>query len=541
MLLRDGAEGSGAEEFGAVATSLTSSRPDEFEAVTGPSSAPLTAGRSARSATVPLVPSPAAAASPEAVAETVVQAIGGSTTSVSPRHRARRLVMLLSDTVALTVSLIIGLLIISPLDDSIEGMHRVVRDLKFVPVFLLAVCIHGGYSLTSQRLATKGGQARRAMARALSTGVLLSLAFDALLSIHDDRHLRIGEALAIGAPALLLLPALRHLTRRIPGLGRAQATRVMIVGSGRVATSVAARLGRCEEVEVLGMVDDDPPPGQPVLGGLNDLPRLISQHRVDHVLVAFSRTPSHQTLDQLRASGSQVSISVVPRLYEMLTWRSRLEELQGIPLLHVAPAELSKAARRVKRVMDIVVSSVALFLLSPVMIAAAIGIRLTSPGPVFFRQLRSGRGGVPFSIYKFRTMYVDAEARRAELLGDNEIDSVLFKIRDDPRITKVGKFLRKTSIDELPQFINVLKGDMSLVGPRPFILEESAQIEGWATRRFDVPPGITGLWQVSGRSELTYDDLRHLDTVYVTSWSLWWDLRILAQTPGSVLKQRGAF
>ena len=257
--------------------------------------------------------------------------------------------------------------------------------------------------------------------------------------------------------------------------------------------------------------------------------------------MAFSRTPSHQTLDQLRASGSQVSISVVPRLYEMLTWRSRLEELQGIPLLHVAPAELSKAARRIKRVMDIVVSSLALFLLSPVMLVAAVGIRMSSPGPVFFRQLRSGRGGVPFSIYKFRTMYVDAEARRAELLDDNEIDSVLFKMRDDPRITKIGKFLRKTSIDELPQFINVLKGDMSLVGPRPFILEESAQIEGWATRRFDVPPGITGLWQVSGRSELTYDDLRHLDTVYVTSWSLWWDLRILAQTPGSVLKQRGAF
>jgi exopolysaccharide biosynthesis polyprenyl glycosylphosphotransferase len=541
MLLRDGAEGSGAEEFGAVVTSLTSSRADDFEVLTDPSVSPLTVGRSSRSATVPLVPSPAAAASPEAVAETVVQAIGGSTTSITPRHRARRLVMLLSDAVALTLSMMIGLLVISPLDDSIEGIHRVVRDLKFVPVFLLAVCIHGGYSLTSQRLATKGGQARRAMARALSTGVLLSLAFDALLSMNDDRHLRIGEALAIGAPALLLLPALRHLVRRIPGLGRAQATRVMIVGSGRVATSVAARLGRCEEVEVVGMVDDDPPPGQPVLGGLGDLPRLIQQHRVDHALVAFSRTPSHQTLDQLRQSGSQVSISVVPRLYEMLTWRSRLEELQGIPLLHVAPAELSRAARRIKRGMDIVVSSAALFVLSPVMLVAAIGIRMTSPGPVFFRQLRSGRGGVPFSIFKFRTMYVDAEDRRADLLADNEIDSVLFKIRDDPRITKVGKFLRKTSIDELPQFINVLKGDMSLVGPRPFILEESAQIEGWATRRFDVPPGITGLWQVSGRSELTYDDLRHLDTVYVTSWSLWWDLRILAQTPGSVLKQRGAF
>ena len=356
-----------------------------------------------------------------------------------------------------------------------------------------------------------------------------------------SRNLHIGEALAIGAPAVILLPILRHLTRRIPGLGRAQATRVLIVGSGRVATSVAGRLGRCEEVEVVGMADDEPAPGQPVLGAMSDLPELIEKHRIDHVLVAFSRTPSHETLARLRGSGARVSISVVPRFYEMLTWRSRLEELQGIPLLHVAPAELSQTAKMIKRAMDLVVSATMLLILSPVMIASAIAIKATSPGPVFFRQQRSGRGGAPFAIFKFRTMYVNAEEMRSSLLAENEMDDVLFKMKEDPRITKVGKFLRKTSLDELPQFLNVLKGDMSLVGPRPFILSESAQIEGWATRRFDVPPGITGLWQVSGRSELTYDDLRHLDTVYVTSWSLWWDLRILAQTPGSVLKQRGAY
>jgi len=170
----------------------------------------------------------------------------------------------------------------------------------------------------------------------------------------------------------------------------------------------------------------------------------------------------------------------------------------------------------------------------------AIVIKWTSPGPVFFRQTRTGRDEAPFQVLKFRTMYQDAEARKSELLHLNEVDGPLFKMVDDPRITGPGRFLRRTSLDELPQLINVWRGDMSLVGPRPFVVSEAAEIEGWARKRFEARPGMTGLWQVSGRNELSHLELCRLDYLYVASWSFWWDMQIMWRTPGSMFKGRGA-
>jgi lipopolysaccharide/colanic/teichoic acid biosynthesis glycosyltransferase len=178
--------------------------------------------------------------------------------------------------------------------------------------------------------------------------------------------------------------------------------------------------------------------------------------------------------------------------------------------------------------------------LAPVMAAMAAAVKLTSPGPVFYRQMRMGRGGMPFAIYKFRTMVDGAEAQQAKLLAASDTAG-LFKMRDDPRVTTLGRLMRKTSLDELPQLINVLVGHMSLVGPRPFSLPESSEIDGWAARRFEVRPGMTGLWQVSGRSELSWQDLRRLDYIYVASWSFWWDLKILWQTPAIVARSQGAY
>jgi lipopolysaccharide/colanic/teichoic acid biosynthesis glycosyltransferase len=155
--------------------------------------------------------------------------------------------------------------------------------------------------------------------------------------------------------------------------------------------------------------------------------------------------------------------------------------------------------------------------------------------------LRAGVGGRPFTMLKFRTMVTDADAQKWQLQAHNEADGPIFKIRADPRVTRVGRLLRRTSLDELPQLLNVVRGEMSLVGPRPFPVDESARIGDSARRRFDVPPGMTGLWQVSGRSDLNYDDLCHLDLLYVSAWSLWWDFRIMLQTPASVFARRGAF
>jgi lipopolysaccharide/colanic/teichoic acid biosynthesis glycosyltransferase len=175
------------------------------------------------------------------------------------------------------------------------------------------------------------------------------------------------------------------------------------------------------------------------------------------------------------------------------------------------------------------------------MVACAIAIRFSSPGPALFKQRRAGRHGKPFTVLKFRTMRCDAEAEIVDLREKSEVDGPLFKIKEDPRVTRVGRILRATSLDELPQLFNVLVGQMSLVGPRPFVMAEAQEIDGWAAKRFTVRPGMTGLWQVSGRSDLPFDDLRHLDYAYVASWSLWWDLRILVKTPPTVLARRGAY
>jgi exopolysaccharide biosynthesis polyprenyl glycosylphosphotransferase len=313
----------------------------------------------------------------------------------------------------------------------------------------------------------------------------------------------------------------------------------VVVGSGQAAWRIVGRLQRTSGVFVVGLVDDDPSLASPVLGTQAELAEICARDRVDDVVVAFPSTPTDETLTLLRGLDKRISVWVVPRLYELLSWRSEVAELQGIPLLAVAPAQAGRAARTAKRVFDVVGAGVLLVLMAPVFAAIALAIRLTSPGPILFRQVRTGQHGRPFRIYKFRTMCVDAEKQRSVLARYNEVDGPLFKIRNDPRVTRAGTLLRRTSLDELPQLINVLRGEMSLVGPRPFPLEESEKITGWATLRFSVPPGMTGLWQVCGRNALTYDDLRHLDYLYAASWSLLWDLRILLQTPGCVLHRRG--
>jgi exopolysaccharide biosynthesis polyprenyl glycosylphosphotransferase len=359
-------------------------------------------------------------------------------------------------------------------------------------------------------------------------------------------HLAKGEGVGLGyLTAIVLLGMVTvPLTRAavVTAFRLSEAARVLIVGTGAVAGRLGRRLTQEQEqgVSVVGYVDNEPMEGWEVLGRLDDLPRLCEQHKVNRVLVAFSRTPPHETAEILRRLSPNVSVSVVPRLYELVCWRSQLDELQGIPVMDVAPGQLSLPSRMGKRAFDVLVSSALLLALSPVLVTIALAIKLTSHGPVLFLQRRSGRQGKTFRIMKFRTMRQGAELERETLSSRNEVDGPLFKVRDDPRQTRVGRFLRRTSLDELAQLFNVLRGDMSLVGPRPFVVEESEQILGWAARRLDMRPGITGLWQVSGRNDLSYSEMRALDYAYVSSWSFWWDVRILTQTPVVVLKRRGA-
>ena len=223
--------------------------------------------------------------------------------------------------------------------------------------------------------------------------------------------------------------------------------------------------------------------------------------------------------------------------------------IDDIAVLGYAPPDLGLVAagtsqvlqQWVKRLTDIALSLVLLLVLTPVLIAIAISVRLTSPGPALFRQVRIGWRGQPFTIYKFRTMTTDAEELLIDLRDHSDVDGPLFKLHRDPRRTRLGAVLRKLSLDELPQLFNVIKGEMSLVGPRPFVPSESAAFTGWAARRFDVRPGMTGRWQVSGRNNMPFDELKRLDHEYVSQWSFWRDLQILLITPARVVRREGAY
>jgi exopolysaccharide biosynthesis polyprenyl glycosylphosphotransferase len=487
------------------------------------------------------VPSSRVNVESDPVADAVVNALGELP---QPARRRGSLVesaaLVVSDVVALGISATLGIVIAraaGPLSSGQSTSSNVTHGVLTALAALAALVLHGAYRSDRQHLLPRAGSGTRAVVFGYPLTVLLLAAFCNV----TKHHVSLSAVLLMTLPAVFIVPVGRHIAKRLPLPGRAQTTRVLIVGSGKVAKRVADRLSRVESLEVVGMADDDPGPGEEVLGPISDLVALVDKYRVDRVLVAFSRTPGTSTLSSLRDLRGRVGISVVPRMFEMLTWRSSLEEIHGIPVLHVAPASLSLSARIVKRTLDLIISSLILLAISPLLIASAIAIKATSPGPVFFRQPRWGRRGEIFYIYKLRSMRMGSEAAREEVAETNEVDGPLFKMKEDPRITKVGAFLRKTSLDELPQLINVLRGDMSLVGPRPFVPAEAAQIDGAAARRYEVLPGMTGLWQVSGRSELSYEDLRHLDTVYVSSWSLWWDLRILAHTPAAVLKRSGAY
>ena len=225
-----------------------------------------------------------------------------------------------------------------------------------------------------------------------------------------------------------------------------------------------------------------------------------------------------------------IDVHVSSGLFDVLPARVFVREVAGTPFMYVRNASLSPADFAAKRLFDLCLSGLVLMLGMPLWLAIAACIKIDSPGPVFYRQQRVGRGGRLFWMFKFRSMYVDAEARLEGLAKHNEADGPLFKMRNDPRVTRVGRFLRKYSIDEFPQLLNVLQGDMSIVGPRPPLPSETAAYEAWHSKRLDVLPGITGLWQISGRSDLTFEEMVRLDLFYIENWSLRYDLALVART-----------
>jgi len=388
-------------------------------------------------------------------------------------------------------------------------------------------------------------------AAAKSVVVLFATTFflDIFWPLQYSRALFLQAGLIVSALLSLARPAQNGAEGwlRARGIG---VDRVIIVGAGEIGRTVMRTIVARPELgyQVAGFVDDNPDKGSTdigrfkALGPLRNLPRLIEEEAVDEVIITLPWMYHRKIMSIVReCERRRVSARIVPDLFQMSLSQVDVDDLGGVPLVGVREVGFERGALLVRRGMDVAGAALGLVLGAPFLALIALAIRLDSRGPIVFRQTRVGSGGRPFEMYKFRSMRQGAEAELERLRELNETDGPIFKMRDDPRLTRVGRFLRRTSLDELPQLWNVLRGEMSLVGPRPPIPAEVSRYVEWHKRRLEVRPGMTGLWQVSGRSTLSFDEMVLLDIYYIENWSLWLDFKILLRTIPKVLFGDGAY
>ncbi|MCC7383744.1 MAG: sugar transferase [Deltaproteobacteria bacterium] len=413
-----------------------------------------------------------------------------------------------------------------------------------VPIWSLALYTAG---TTDFRISYRQTAARYARAVAMGVAMIVTAAFIwklhfvarsfvLLFAVVDVTLLVLGRFAVLETIAFLR-------SRRVDG------HRVVVVGSTDRAVALARVLAAQApwNIKLLGFVSV---PGEivsesaaPQLASIDALDQLLDQTPIDEVLFA-TQTASLETLGGGLNACDERGVDVLLPLPPALPARSKVEiaNLEGsdAPLLGLRRTPSGELRLAFKRLIDLVGGLVALAIAGPIMILVALAVRIESKGPIFFKQVRSGRNGRKFTMYKFRSMVVDAEAKKAQLMHLNEMSGPVFKIRSDPRITKVGAFIRKTSLDELPQLFNIVRGDMSLVGPRPPLPSEVDQYKPWQRRRLSVKPGLTGLWQVSGRNNIDFEDWMKLDLRYIDDWSLWLDVKILLRTVPAVFFKSGA-
>ena len=322
--------------------------------------------------------------------------------------------------------------------------------------------------------------------------------------------------------------------------------RALLVGAGDHLTHLHEMLGRERsgiDYEFVGVLAPEPDGiDLPLLGDLRALGRVLATHQVDEVILAdfdFEERELLETVEQAHRRG--VKVRIAPKTTELLIQRADYIPGQSVPLFEVRSPAFAGGEWVLKRTFDLAVSAIVLIAGLPLWLLIAVAVTLTSPGPVLYRDRRIGLGEREFDMLKFRTMYADAAEHQPYLERANEASGPLFKMRRDPRVTPFGQILRRLSLDEVPQLLNVLRGQMSLVGPRPLPLRDYEQLEDWHRKRYNVLPGVTGLWQISGRSNLGFDDLVRLDFYYLENWSLWMDIAILVKTIPAVLAGRGAY
>ena len=465
-----------------------------------------------------------------------------------PARRARSLKQRLvaADAAAVAVGVLLAFvlqsIVRSEAELGVQRAHLVLAVLTF-PVWMVALAANKLYQ--SRATERRGEELKRLVNAALvSMGSIVGLAFVGQFKVLS--RLWVVSVLILVLLALVIERAIaRRLFTRLRREGRI-GRRIVIVGTDADAIGLLHATQRRPELgyQAVGFVGPDdlgPRGGCSRLGDLDDVNAALEATGATGVMISLASVPPdvvNRMTRQLTDAGYHVALSSGLRDIDLV--RFRAQDLDGRTLVYVEQTRRDGWRALAKRTFDVTIALVALAISAPISIAAAIGIKLTSPGPIVFAQERVGRDGHAFRVYKFRTMVADAEARKAELAAYNEADGPMFKMAKDPRITKVGAILRKLSIDEIPQFINVLKGEMSVVGPRPALASEVEQWTEDVHDRLRVLPGITGMWQVSGRSNTTFDEYKRLDLYYVDNWSLAHDLRIVLRTFSAVLAQRGA-
>jgi exopolysaccharide biosynthesis polyprenyl glycosylphosphotransferase len=427
-----------------------------------------------------------------------------------------------------------------------RGLTDLLWALPFLPVWFALFALYGLYTRDVKRIGQGALDDLPFLFHALLVGTLLMWVYYRLLPpVHQLVAQEVTVfALTAGLLILLMRFVIRRFTARILG-----PERVLLIGEAPVTEALVRkmRMHPAYALDPVGVIARRAEVGTsvyslPVLGTLGKLglEATIKRERIERVVVAQDDVSDDLMLRILQECGElTVKVSVLPRGVETMGPSMEVDDIEGVTILGLNPLVLPRSSRLIKRGMDLTGAAVGLILLSPLIGLTALAVKLSSRGPVFFRQTRIGRRGEVFKLLKFRTMVRDAEALAPELMSAST-DPHWLKLDHDPRITQVGRLLRLLSLDELPQLWNVLTGRMSLVGPRPLTPADHGQIDGWASIRLDLAPGITGLWQVLGRTNIPFEEMIKLDYVYVTNWSPWMDLKLLLYTVPAVAQRRGA-
>jgi exopolysaccharide biosynthesis polyprenyl glycosylphosphotransferase len=465
-----------------------------------------------------------------------------------------RRMLLLADVVALATTFAVVELVFGAGSSSYQHFGAGLEYgllLATLPGWILIARLYGLYDQDEERTHHPTSDELTRVFHLVTVGIWLLFAGEWLIGVA---HPSLSKAMALWALAIALVVAGRSIARHWCRRSLAYMQNTIIVGAGDVGQSIARKMLRHPEygINLVGFVDNQPRARQDgldhvaLLGGTDHLEEMVRVFDVERVVIAFTSESSEQTLELLRSMNElDVQVDIVPRLYELVSPSVKIDTLEGVPVINLPPPRLTRSASTIKRTVDVIGALIGLALTAPLFLYIAWRVKRDSPGPIFFKQTRLGKSRREFTALKFRTMKVDVDTSVHKKYIEETMDprvaqtvNGIYKLDRGDAITKSGQWLRKTSLDELPQLINVLRGDMSLVGPRPCIDYETEHFLPHHFDRFLVPAGITGLWQVTARAHATFREALDMDVAYARGWSLGLDLRLLVRTPLQILSRK---